>query len=99
MILNGIVRRGVDRHPGPSFVIGGGDVNVPDPLEIPILIGAAGTVGQIGTDKAAGRASRTAGHGLVLGGVFNSLAGAYIGVTNPINGGAISFTNGDMDMT
>src|SRR5439155_972794 len=38
MILNRIIRCRVDRDPGDSFVVGRGDVGIPHPVEIPILV-------------------------------------------------------------
>src|SRR5207248_5745436 len=91
MVLDGIVRRGVNRYPGAPLVVGGGDIGIPDALEISILVRAAGRIGQIGPDKPTGSTSSTATYGLVLRGVLNAMADTDVGVTNPLYSRAVSF--------
>src|SRR5438067_13779059 len=64
MVLNGIVGGGIDRDPGPALVVGRGDIDVPDSLKSPVLVGATGsrTISQISAEEAARGPSRAAAH-------------------------------------
>src|SRR5207249_4563808 len=73
VVLNGIVRRGVDRDPGPALVIGSSDIRIPHTGEIPILVSNAGTIGDIGAEKTASGAARAAAHSLGFGGVDDAV--------------------------
>src|SRR6202022_3901958 len=82
MVLNGVVRRGVDRDPGPALVIGSGDIHIPDALKIPILVGGAATIGLVRTKETTSSASGATAYGLGLRCVDNTVARAHIHVAN-----------------
>src|SRR2546423_1672809 len=98
MVLDRVVRRDIDRHPGAPFIVSRGDIGVPHPLEVSIFISAPRRIGYVSADKTAGRASSTAPHRLVLRGILNAMADTHVGVTNPLYGRAVSFADGDMNM-
>src|SRR5439155_1073703 len=90
--LDGIVRRGVDRDPGPAPVIGRGDERVPDPRETVRLVVA----GHVGADEAAGGAARAAADRLGVHGVLDSVRRADVEIIDP--GQAAVLADLDVDM-
>src|SRR5439155_24146642 len=90
--LDGIVRRGVDRDPGPAPVIGRGDERVPDPRETVRLVVA----GHVRADEAAGGAARAAADRLGVQGGLDPVRRADVEVIDP--GQAAVMADLDVDM-
>src|SRR5437899_13082625 len=95
-MLNRIIRRCVNRHPGLAVIVSRGDKRVPIPWEAYCLVIA----GDISTEETNCRAASGAAYGLDLGRVHNAVGSADIEVTAPGDRvrGLVESANGDGGM-
>src|SRR5260370_33273026 len=94
-MLDRVVRRGIDRHPGATFIISRRDEQIP----VASKSGALKTAGRICAEETTSRTPLTATHRLRKNRVDDTLASANIDIANPANRRAVSLANRDVNVS